>query len=130
MSSRLKTLLNAIAVASAGIASWNAGGGSLTDWQFLVPAISSALSLGTANGVFGIIKAFLSKDGQAAILKLVSRLIPYRETLMPQEVRDAVFNAMRYRFAGNAEAIAHVDALILLDMQMADDKPKTPLKVV
>ena len=120
MSSRLATLFNSIAVALAGLATRNATLVALTDWQFLIPAIGSALSLGTANGLWGIIKAFLSKDGQTAILKLVERLIPYRSALMPQEIRDALFNALRYRFDGHPDAIAHVDALILLDMQLTD----------
>lgn len=130
MSTRLKLLFNGIAVVLAWLSSRNSGLVPLTDWQFLAPAIASALSLGTANGLWGVVKAFLSHDGQAAILKLVSRLIPYRETMMPQEVRDATFNALRYRFAGNAPAIAHVDALILLDMQMSDPKPETASKAV
>lgn len=130
MPTRIKTLFNMLAVGLAAWATRNSTVVPLSDWQFLLPAIGSALSIGSANGLWGVVRAFLSRDGQAAILKLVSKLLPYRETMMPQEVRDAVLNALRYRFAGNAVAIAHVDALILLDLQMSDPTPETPPKVV
>lgn len=129
MPTRIKALMNLVATGLAALASVNAKGG-ISDWYFLAPAIGSAVSLGAANGLGGVLRAFFSQDTQAAILKLVSKLLPYRESIMPQEIRDAVFNGLRYRFAGNQAAIEHVDALILLDMQMSDPKPEKPGKAV
>lgn len=92
----------------------------VNDWQVLLPAAGAGLSL-SLGGVWSLVNRTLRTDNGLA---LVAKLLPYREKMLPQEVRDAVLNALRWRFQGNAAAIAHVDALILADMQMNDAPPE------
>lgn len=92
----------------------------INDWQVLVPAAGAGLSLGIGS-IWSFFNSAIRTDTSLA---LVAKLLPYREKMLPQEVRDAVLNALRWRFAKNAEAVAHVDALILADMQMTDDRPE------
>ena len=90
----------------------------VNDWQVLLPAAGAGLSLSLGN-VWSLVNSTLRSDNG---LSLVAKLLPYREKMLPQEVRDAVFNALRWRFTASEEGRKHVDALILLDMQM-DDAP-------
>lgn len=120
MSTRIKTIFNGVAAALAALAARNSGAVPLTDWQFLLPALASFTSLGAANGLFGVLKAFLTSDGQAAALSLAAKLYPYQEKMLPQPARDAIFNGLRYRFAGNTVAVDMIDKLTVIDMQMSD----------
>lgn len=87
----------------------------INDWQVLLPAAGAGVSFGIGS-IWNLFNSAMRTD---ASLALVAKLVPYREKMLPQEVRDAVFNAMRWRFSANPDAVAHVDALILLDMQMS-----------
>lgn len=90
----------------------------LTDWQVLLPA---AGAIGAVSWS-GILSWFSGNVGMKNALKLVAQILPYRESMAPQEVVDAVFALLDWRFRGNPEAVTLVDKLIQLDMQMSRRK--------
>lgn len=113
-------LQNIMHIVTAILAAWASRNGQVAgfaDWQTLLPAAGAGISFSIGPVVSLINNVFRSPNG----LKLVAQLLPYRQGIMPQEVRDAVFNALRWRFAANAGAVALVDQLIQFDMQV--DEP-------
>jgi hypothetical protein len=87
----------------------------LTDWQVLLPA-AGAVGAVSWNG---LLSWFAGNVGTKNALKLVSLILPYREKMAPQEVVDAVFALLDWRFRGNAEAVKLVDQLVQYDMEMS-----------
>jgi len=115
----LQNIMHIVTLILAALAGRNGQVVGFTDWQSWLPAIGATASFSAAPIVSLINNVFRSPNG----LKLVAQLLPYREKMLPQEVRDAVFNALRWRFAANESAVEAVDKLILIDMQL--DQPET-----
>jgi hypothetical protein len=113
-------LQNLMHILTAILSAWAARNGQVAgfaDWQTLLPAAGAGASFSIGPIVSLVNNVFRSPNG----LRLVAQLLPYREKTLPLEVRDAIFNAMRWRFVANPEAVKLVDQLIQFDLQM--DEP-------
>jgi len=116
----LQNLMHILTAILSALAARNGQVVGFGDWQTLLPAVGAGASFSIGPIVSLVNNVFRSPNG----LKLVAQLLPYREKVLPQEVRDALFNALRWRFAAKPEAVALVDQLIQLDVQMEEPEPK------
>lgn len=74
------------------------------------------------GGLFNLFRPGGNVSGIKNVLKLVAQLLPYRESLAPQELVDAIFAVLDWRFRGNPEAVKLVDQLVQFDMEMSRRK--------
>lgn len=110
----LQAVLHVVTAVLAAVSARNGQIVGVSDWQSWLPALGAGATLSAAPIWSFINNVIRSPNG----LKLVAQLLPYREKMLPQEVRDAVFNAMRWRFNASPEAVTMIDSLIVIDMNL------------
>lgn len=91
---------------------------SANDWQVIIPAAGTALSMGLGPFWSFVKGRFLDRDSLPDTLKLVASLLARAGVKIPQELTDTLLNVLAVRFADDAKGLDLVKQLINRDFEL------------